>query len=145
MLVFTLWAAKYGAQSACDKGFGTMLAEPNQVFAVRQHKAEHHLNPQHTDNAESSIPINNNASERAIRGFCVGKKNWQMIDTINGAKTSAIIYSIVETAKANNLKPFNYVQYLLEEIPKHMDETDYSFLKDLLPWSENLPEEIRKS
>lgn len=68
-----------------------------------------------------------------------------MIDTINGAKTSAIIYSIVETAKANNLKPFNYVQYLLEEIPKHMDETDYSFLKDLLPWSENLPEGIRKS
>lgn len=41
-----------------------------------------------------------------------------MIDTINGAKTSAIIYSIVETAKANNLKPFNYVQYLLEEIRK---------------------------
>jgi hypothetical protein len=41
-----------------------------------------------------------------------------MIDTINGAKTSAIIYSIVETAKPNNLKPFNYVQYLLEEIRK---------------------------
>lgn len=94
---------------------------------------------------DGDVPIDNNASERAIRGFCVGKKNWQMIDTINGAKTSAIIYSIVETAKANNLKPFNYVQYLLEEIPKHMDDTDYSFLKDLLPWSENLPAEIRKS
>lgn len=68
-----------------------------------------------------------------------------MIDTINGAKTSAIIYSIVETAKANNLKPFNYVQYLLEEIPKHMDDKDSSFLKDLLPWSKNLPAEIRKA
>ena len=68
-----------------------------------------------------------------------------MIDTINGAKTSAVIYSIVETAKANNLKPFNYVQYLLEEIPKHMNDRDYSFLEDLLPWSENLPAEIRKS
>lgn len=43
-----------------------------------------------------------------------------MIDTIHGAKSSAIIYSIVETAKANNLKPFDYVQYLLEEIPKHI-------------------------
>ena len=43
--------------------------------------------------------MDNNASERAIRGFCVGKKNWQMIDTINGAKSSAIIYSIAETAK----------------------------------------------
>ena len=49
--------------------------------------------------------MDNNASERAIRGFCVGKKNWQVIDTINGAKSSAIIYCIAETAKANNLKP----------------------------------------
>lgn len=94
---------------------------------------------------DGDVPIDNNASERAIKGFCVGKKNWQMIDTINGAKTSAIIYSIVETAKANNLKPFNYVQYLLEEIPKHMSDTNCSFLENLLPWSENLPAEIRKS
>lgn len=93
---------------------------------------------------DGEVPIDNNASERAIRGFCVGKKNWQMIDTINGAKTSAIIYSIVETAKANNLKPYDYVQYLLEEIPKHMDDTNCSFLENLLPWSENLPAEIRK-
>lgn len=91
------------------------------------------------------VPIDNNASERAIRGFCIGKKNWQMIDTINGAKTSAIIYSIVETAKANNLKPYDYIQYILEEIPKHMDDTDRSFIQNLLPWSENLPAEIRKS
>ncbi len=68
-----------------------------------------------------------------------------MIDTINGAKTSAIIYSIVETAKANNLKPFNYVQYLLEELPQHMDDRDCSFLEGLLPWSEKLPAEIRKA
>lgn len=94
---------------------------------------------------DGDVPMDNNASEQAIRGFCIGKKNWQMIDTINGAKTSAIIYSIVETAKANNLKPYNYVQYLLEEIPKHIDETDYSFIKDLLPWSENIPVEIRKA
>lgn len=90
------------------------------------------------------VPIDNNASERAIRGFCIGKKNWQMIDTINGAKTSAIIYSIVETAKANNLKPYDYIQYILEEIPKHMDDKDRSFLENLLPWSENLPSKIRK-
>ena len=93
---------------------------------------------------DGDVPIDNNASERAIRGFCIGKKNWQMIDTINGAKSSAIIYSIVETAKANNLKPFDYVQYLLEEIPKHMNDKDCSFLEDLLPWSEKLPAGIRK-
>ena len=70
---------------------------------------------------DGEVPIDNNASERAIRGFCIGKKNWQMIDTINGAHSSAIIYSIAETAKANNLKPYDYFVYLLEEIPKHME------------------------
>lgn len=94
---------------------------------------------------DGDVPIDNNASERAIPGFCIGKKNWQMIDTIHGAKSSAIIYSIVETAKANNLKPFDYVQYLLEEIPKHMNDKDCSFLEDLLPWSEKLPAGIRKA
>ena len=72
------------------------------------------------------------------------RKNWQMIDTINGAKSSAIIYSIAETAKANNLKPYEYFEYLLTEIPKHMDDTDRFFLDDLLPWLEKLPENIRK-
>ena len=94
---------------------------------------------------DGDVPIDNNASERAIRGFCIGKKNWQMIDTIHGAKSSAIIYSIVETAKANNLKPFDYVQHLLEEMPKHMDDRDCSFLENLLPWSGKLPAEIRKA
>lgn len=94
--------------------------------------------------ADGDVPIDNNASERAIRGFCVGKKNWQMIDTINGAKSSAIIYSIAETAKANNLKPYEYFEYLLAEIPNHMDDTDRSFLDDLVPWSDKLPAYIRK-
>ena len=93
---------------------------------------------------DGEVPIDNNASERAIRGFCIGKKNWQMIDTINGAHSSAIIYSIVETAKANNLKPYDYFVYLLEEIPKHMEQKDRTFLEDLLPWSKKLPEGIRK-
>lgn len=93
---------------------------------------------------DGEVPIDNNANERAIRGFCVGKKNWQMIDTINGAKTSAMIYSIAETAKANNLKPYDYFEHLLEEIPKHMEDTDRSFLNELLPWSDKLPKHIRK-
>ena len=88
--------------------------------------------------------MDNNASERAIRGFCVGRKNWQMIDTINGAKSSAIIYSIAETAKANNLKPYEYFEHLLTEILKRMDDSDRSFLDDLLPWSEKLPDVVRK-
>ncbi len=93
---------------------------------------------------DGDVPIDNNASERAIRGFCIGKKNWQMIDTVKGAESSAILYSIAETAKANNLKPFDYFQHLLEDIPKHLNDTDRSFLEKLLPWSPDLPQSIRK-
>ena len=71
-------------------------------------------------------------------------KNRVMIDTVAGAKSSAIIYSIAETAKANNLKPYDYFEYLLTEIPEHLDDTDRSFLDDLLPWSPNLPANCRK-
>lgn len=93
---------------------------------------------------DGEVPMDNNAAEQSIRGFCIGKKNWVMIDTIAGAKSSAIIYSIAETAKANNLKPYDYFEYLLTEIPKHLDDTDRSFLDDLLPWSPNLPANCRK-
>ena len=67
-----------------------------------------------------------------------------MIDTVNGATSSAIIYSIAETAKANQLKAYEYFEYLLTEIPKHMDDKNSNFLEELLPWSETLPENIRK-
>ena len=53
-----------------------------------------------------SVPMDNNAAERAIRPFTVGRKNWVLIDTIQGAKASAIIYSLIETAKANNLRTY---------------------------------------
>lgn len=68
-----------------------------------------------------------------------------MIDTIHGAHASAIIYSIAETAKANNLKPYHYFQYLLKTIPNHMDDKDRTFLDDLLPWSPSLPDGTRKN
>ena len=93
---------------------------------------------------DGDVPMYNNASERAIRGFCIGKKNWQVIDTINGAKTSAVIYSIAETAKANNLKSYEYFEHLLTVISEYMEDTDRKFLEELLPWLPALPENIRK-
>ncbi len=93
---------------------------------------------------DGEVPMDNNAAEQSIRGFCIGKKNWVMIDTVAGASSSAIIYSIAETAKANNLKPYDYFEYLLTEIPKHLDDTDRSFLDDLLPWAPGLPANCRK-
>lgn len=94
---------------------------------------------------DGDVPIDNNASERAIRGFTIGRKNWQVIDTIRGADSSAVIYSIAETAKANNLKPYEYFEYLLTELSKYDNFNDTSSFKDLLPWSPTIPENIRKT
>lgn len=91
-----------------------------------------------------NVPIDNNASERSIRSFCIGRKNFVMIDTLHGAAASAIIYSIAETAKANGLKPYEYFELLLTEIPKHLDDDDLNFCEKLLPWSKDLPEKCRK-
>ncbi len=87
---------------------------------------------------DGEVPMDNNATESTLRGFCIGKHNWRLIDTVRGAESSAVIYSITETTKSNGLKVYEYVEHLLTEIPKHMDDTDLSFLDDLLPWSENL-------
>ena len=67
-----------------------------------------------------------------------------MVNSIKGTHSSASIYSIAETTKANNLKPYDYFVYLLKEIPKHMEQKDRTFLEDLLPWSKKLPKGIRK-
>ena len=92
------------------------------------------------------IPIDNSACERAIRPFCVGRKNWNVIDTVEGAQASAIVYSIAETAKVNNLKPYQYFEYLLTELPERISrKKDSTFsLDDLMPWSPKLPMSCRK-
>ncbi len=87
---------------------------------------------------DGDIPLSNNTAEIAIRPFTVGRKNWVNIDTIRGAETSAILYSIVETARANHLRVCDYLELLLTELPKHEDDTSRDFIQDLLPWSENI-------
>ena len=79
--------------------------------------------------------IDNNRAERAVKPFVIGRKNWLFSNTDSGARASAILYSIIETAKANGLNPVKYVEHLLTEIPKR--NTDDG-LEDLMPWQVNL-------
>lgn len=88
---------------------------------------------------DGEVPLDNNATEGSLRSFCLHKHTWKLIDTVDGAKSSAIIYSIVETAKANHLNPFRYLEHLLDTLKDHQDDTDRSFIDDLLPWSPKLP------
>ena len=96
---------------------------------------------------DGEVPIDNSASERAIRTFCVGKKNWLFFDSIRGADSGAAIYSITETAKLNDLRPYKYLEYLLTELPKLCDDKgniDITKLDPLMPWATELPDECRK-
>lgn len=90
---------------------------------------------------DGHLSIDNNACERSIKTFAVGRRNWLFCKSIRGAESSAIIYSITETAKLNGVKPYNYLSYVMETMLKHQNDTDYKFIENLLPWSPNLPQE----
>ena len=92
---------------------------------------------------DGDIPMDNNPAEQAIRPFTIGRKNFVLINTDHGAKASAMLYSLVETAKANNLNPYKYFGMLLTVIPQHMDDKDRKFLDALLPWSPLVQEECK--
>ena len=98
---------------------------------------------------DGDVPMDNNYAEQAIRPFTIGRKNFVLIESSNGARASAMIYSLVETAKANYLNVYQYLELLLIEIPKHMNDTNLSFLDELLPWSpgiqEKCPSRYKKS
>jgi hypothetical protein len=68
--------------------------------------------------ADGRLAIDNNACERAIRPFVIGRRNWLFADTPNGAHASAALYSIIETAKANGHEPYRYLRFLFTELPK---------------------------
>lgn len=91
---------------------------------------------------DGEVPIDDSASERALRNFTIGRKNWVTINTVRGAQASAVIYSITETARANNLNVYYYIKHLLTELPQLVDKNgniDESKLEPLMPWSKTLP------
>jgi len=88
---------------------------------------------------DGRLEIDNNRSERSIKSVVIGRKNFLFSNTPKGAKASAIIYSLVETAKGNNLNPQKYLEYLLDKLP-NMDLSNQEEIDALLPWNIKLPE-----
>lgn len=82
---------------------------------------------------DGRLSIDNNRSERAIKSFVMGRRAWLFSQTANGAQSSAVLYSIVESAKANGLTPYDYISHLLEQLSQ--PEPD---VEQLLPWNVNL-------
>ena len=92
---------------------------------------------------DGNLELDNNRSERSIKPFVIGRKNFLFANTPKGARASAITYSLVETAKENGLDPVLYLQYLFEQLP-NLDVSEPDALAVLLPWSDTLPGQIRK-
>ena len=88
---------------------------------------------------DGCLELSNNRAERSIKPFVQGRKQWLFSDTQNGAIASSIIYSIIETAKENNLHPFYYLKYLLKMLPS----AKTSDVDKFLPWSSGIPDYCR--
>ena len=83
---------------------------------------------------DGRLELSNSSAERKAKSYVIGRKNFLFHDTVDGAKASAVVYSIVETAKANNLNIFQYLQTLLLYMPDYKNEPDG--IEDMMPWSE---------
>jgi len=92
---------------------------------------------------DGRIELSSNRVENVIRPFVVGRKGWLFSDTAKGAKASAVVYSIVETAKANKLNVYMFLVYIFSKLPGIDFKTDRALLDDFMPWSQKIPDYCR--
>ena len=89
---------------------------------------------------DGRLELSNNRAERSIKPFVMGRKNWLFSNTLAGAQSSAVIYSLIETAKENDLDPYRYLVWLLNNAPG-LSQTDEAWPESFLPV--NAPQECK--
>ena len=89
---------------------------------------------------DGRLELSNNRAERSIKPFVIGRKNWLFSNTPAGAQSSAVVYSLIETAKENDLDPYRYLVWLLNHAPG-LSRTDEVWAESFLPV--NAPQECR--
>ena len=128
------------------EGFLSWLDKQNPVKGSRMDKAVTYILNRRdylmTYLEDGRCSFSNNLSENAIRPFTVGRKNWLFCDTPHGAQASAIVYTMVEMAKANGVNVYHYLTYLLEKLPD--DSMSDNELDQLAPWNEKVKIEIER-
>lgn len=92
---------------------------------------------------DGRLEISNNLCESHIRPFATARRAWLFADTPNGARANAVLYTLVETARANDLNVYAYLDYLLAEMPNSDFCNHPEIIDDMLPWSDKLPESCR--
>lgn len=128
------------------EGFLSWLDKQNPVRGSRMDKAVTYIQNRRdylmTYLEDGRCSFSNNLSENALRPFTVGRKNWLFCDTPHGAQASAIVYTMVEMAKANGVNVYHYLTYLLEKLPD--DSMSDNELDQLAPWNEKVKAEIER-
>lgn len=92
---------------------------------------------------DGRLPISNNLCEANIKPYATGRKSWLFADTPKGAEATAILYTLVESAKINQLNVYEYLKHILSELPNKNFYNHPEMIDRYLPWSEELPEVCR--
>jgi len=125
------------------EAFFSWLESLNAVPKIPLGKAAFYAKSQHrwlmNVYLDGRTELSNNRAENSIRPFVVGRKNWLFCNTQKGARASSVVYSIIETAKENGLKPFEYLKFLFETVPG----ATTGELDGLLPWGGAVPDRCR--
>lgn len=119
----------------CEKHQGTSLPKSLTGTAITYALNQKGTLMTFLENPKSEL--SNNAAERAVKPFVIGRKNWLFCNTAGGANSSAVIYSVIETAKENGLKPYEYLEFLFENVRVGKDVSEF------VPWGEGIEERLR--
>ena len=119
-----------------------LLALPRSPLGKALDYAKKHVPSLKTVLLDGRLEIDNNATEREIKPFVLGRKNFLFANTAKGATASSYLYSIIETAKANKLVIERYLVYLFDNLI-NIDITDSESLENLMPWSDQIPDNLK--
>ncbi|MDD2504169.1 MAG: IS66 family transposase, partial [Clostridia bacterium] len=119
-----------------------LLVLPNTLLGKAVHYAKSQRKYLERYLLDGRLEISNNRAERSIKPFVIGRKNWIFSNTPNGAKASAIYYSLIVSARENGLNPFEYLTWIFTNAPNLGRAGYITSIKDFLPGSTALPEKI---
>ena len=129
-----IWEAYWSWLETVDAAGGSRLAKAVTYAKNQKPYMENYL-------LDGRCSISNNIAENIARPYAVGRKNFLFHDTVKGARASSIIYSLVETAKLNNLNIYAYLETVLLYMPDYKNEPEG--IKELMPWSDMIQQRCR--
>ena len=129
---FLAWALKMQPITAPKSAFGKAIN-----YTLEQSKYLQHFL------LDGRLELSNNLSERSIRDFVIGRGNWLFSKSQNGARSSATIYSIIQTLKENGIKPVPYLTHVFEQLPNIDFRESPNLLENFMPWSEEIQKRFK--